>query len=289
MDTAQAGLAGGGVEIAIALSPASDAVFRARSGAPDFEGAGALWAEAAPIPEAEGDGAIMVVLDPGHGGIDPGAVRGDLTEADLMLAFARELREVLVRTGGFRVILTRNSDEFVPLDRRATSAREAGADLFLSLHADAVAEGRATGASVYTLSDTATDEAAAALAERHERGDLLAGVDLAGQDDAIAAVLMEIARLDTAPRSGALADAIVMGLELSVGDLHVTPRLQAGFSVLRAPDIPSALLELGFLSSEGDRERLASPEWQRKAAQGIANALGAWAEADGARAVLLRQ
>ncbi len=283
----------GPAAVRVDLVPATEAVFRARSGAPDD----ALWPssaqaddrDAAAAPRGRGDGPLTVVLDPGHGGIDPGAERDGLRESDLMLAFARELQEVLVRRGGYRVVLTREADVFVPLDHRISIARAAGADLFLSLHADAVAEGEARGATIYTLSDTASDAASATLAERHDRADLLAGVDLSDQDDMIATVLMELARLDTQPRSEALADAVVAGLAATVGGLHKRPRLAAGFSVLRAPDIPSVLIELGFISSAADRSRLTSPDWRARAAEGIAAAVEAWAAEDAARAALLRQ
>ncbi|MDH3264795.1 MAG: N-acetylmuramoyl-L-alanine amidase, partial [Paracoccaceae bacterium] len=276
----------GGAVIEVRLDPVDEQGFRAASGLP--EGAGWGTDATAVLPPApRGEGPLTVVLDPGHGGIDPGAERDEITEAALMLTFARELEEVLIRAG-FRVALTRASDAFVPLDSRTSRARAAKADVFLSLHADALAEGRATGATVYTLSETASDEAAAALAERHDRADLLAGVDLTGQDDVIAGVLMDIARLDIQPRSEALADAIVEGLAESVGGLHKRPRLAAGFSVLRAPDIPSVLIELGFLSSATDRDRLASPEWRAGAAEGIRDALQSWTAADAARAELVR-
>lgn len=277
--------AGGGARLDLRLDPAGEATFRAASGAPQDP----VWTvRIPPAPAPQRDGPLTVVLDPGHGGLDPGAEGAGVTEAELMLIFARELKEELVRAG-FGVVLTRSEDVFVPLDARISRARAAGADVFLSLHADAVPEGRAIGATVYTLSETATDEASAALAERHDRADLLAGVDLSGHDDVIADVLMDIARIDTAPRSAALADAIVAGLDASVGGLHKRPRLEAGFSVLRAPDIPSVLVELGFISSPEDRDRLSSAEWRRRAAQGIAGAISDWHGADAARASLLRQ
>jgi N-acetylmuramoyl-L-alanine amidase len=277
----------GHASIEVRLDPVAEHRFRALSGV----AGGSDWgtdAVAAAAPAPRGEGALTVVLDPGHGGIDPGAESGELAEAALMLAFARQLEAELIRAG-FRVALTRTEDVFVPLDARMTRARAAKADVFLSLHADALAEGRATGATVYTLSETASDEAAAALAERHDRADLLAGVDLAGQDDVIAEVLMDLARLDTGPRSEALADAIVEGLGRSVGGLHKRPRLAGGFSVLRAPDIPSVLIELGFLSSEVDRDRLNSPEWRDRAAEGIVAALQSWVAADVARTALVRR
>jgi N-acetylmuramoyl-L-alanine amidase len=151
----------------------------------------------------EGSGAVVVVLDPGHGGIDPGAERDGQTEAKLMLTFARELKEALLRDGRFKVVMTRDDDVFVPLETRMSLARAAGATVFLSLHADALAEGEAQGATVYTLSDEATDEAAQALAERHDRDDLLAGLDLSAQDDLVVTVLMDMARTETAPQNAA--------------------------------------------------------------------------------------
>ena len=148
--------------------------------------------------------------------------------------------------------------------------------MFLSLHADAIAEGRASGATIYTLSDTASDEASRKLAERHDRDDLLAGVDLSAQDDVVAGVLMDLARAETGPRSDRLADALVAGLGATVG-LHKRPHLQADFSVLKSPDSPSALIELGFLSSDKDRARLNDPAWRARAQAGIRDALTAWA------------
>ncbi|MFC7704954.1 N-acetylmuramoyl-L-alanine amidase [Plastorhodobacter daqingensis] len=240
-------------------------------------------------PRQRGEGPLVVVLDPGHGGIDPGAERGGLREADLMLTFARELKEYLLRAGGFRVVLTRDEDAFVPLEARASIARAAGADVFLSLHADALADGDATGATIYTLSDEASDSASAALAERHDRDDLLAGVDLSGHDDLVADVLMSLARTETQPRSEALADALVAGIAARAGPMHKRPRLHAGFSVLRSPDIPSVLIELGFMSNDEDLARLRSPSWRAQTADGIVQALKGWAAADAAQAGLLRR
>jgi len=271
---------------------ASDAeAFASRVGAPQSEiwGLPQIAKVAAPIKRRTGGGPLVVVLDPGHGGIDPGAQTGGPSEAELMLSFARELKEVLTRAGGFSVVLTRTEDAFVPLETRVSIARAAGADVFISLHADTLSEGRAAGATVYTLSDTATDEASAKLAERHERSDLLAGVDLAGQDDVIAGVLMDLARLDTAPRADKLADQLVAGLKAAIGKMHKRPRQSASFSVLKAPDIPSVLIELGFLSNPGDLKNLSSPEWRAKAADGIRAALGTWAVNDAAEAQLIRQ
>ncbi len=236
-----------------------------------------------------GDRPLVIVLDPGHGGFDPGAQNGGFSEAVLMLTFARELREKLVRAGPYEVILTRNADTFVPLPERVAIARRAGADAFLSLHADALVEGRATGATVYTLSAEGSDTASEVLAERLDRADLLAGVDLSGAEDAVAVALMDLARTETTPRSEALADHMVRGLDAALGAMHKRPRLRADFSVLRAPDIPSVLVELGFLSSDDDLQNLLNPDWRDQAANGILAALEAWALDDAAQAGLVRQ
>ena len=235
-----------------------------------------------------GDAPLVVVIDPGHGGIDPGAEAEGMTEAHVILTFARELAERL-RRAGMTVILTREDDVFVPLETRVSVARAAGADLFLSLHADALAEGTATGATVYTLDGAARDEASARLAERHDRADLLAGVDLQGHDDEVAGVLMDLARAETTPRSDRLAADLAAAIGAAKLKMHRHPLQSAEFSVLKAADIPSVLLEVGFLSSAKDRARLIDPVW-RDAMQGaILQALSDWQAADAAEARLLRQ
>jgi N-acetylmuramoyl-L-alanine amidase len=212
----------GQAALKIVLELVSDDEFSSSAGAPDMVG----WRNtpAAQVAKARmrqsGDGDITVVIDAGHGGIDPGAEHGDDTEKDLMLAMARELKDALLRAGRFNVILTREDDIFVPLETRVAIARHAEADLFLSLHADALGQGQATGATVYTLSETASDEASAALAERHDREDLLAGVDLSGQDDTIAGILMDLAWLENQPRSDAVANAIVLAFDQAGIALH---------------------------------------------------------------------
>lgn len=282
---------GAGAVVRVTLQEVTPEAFAAGSGVPES----ALFALPEPVaelPQARtrptGDRPVVVALDPGHGGIDPGAERGGAVEADLMLRFARELREVLIRAG-FEVVLTREADIFVPLEMRLSLARAGGADLFISLHADSLSEGRASGATVYTLAETASDIASEKLAERHDRADLLAGIDLTDQDDVVAGVLMDMARLETAPRADRLADALVAGLQSNVGRMHKRPRLEASFSVLKAADIPSVLLELGFLSSDHDLENLLSPDWRARAALGVRDAIRVWAAEDAAEAALLRQ
>lgn len=285
MDTAA-----GGAVVTVTLAAVSQAVFAATVSPADVAG----WdlGKPAAVERAKrrqtGEAPLVVVLDPGHGGIDPGAERDGQSEAGLMLTFSRSLREALVRAG-MTVVMTREQDAFVPLETRISVARAAGADAFLSLHADAIAEGVARGATVYTLSDTATDAASEALAERHDRADLLAGVDLSGQDDLIAGVLMDMARVETGPRADRLADALVGAIKQAKLDMHKRPRLGAAFSVLKSPDIPSVLLELGFLSSARDMANLQDTGWRDRMVGAIVSALQTWAVADAAEAVLLRQ
>ncbi len=274
----------------VVLAATSTLEFSEKAGAPAAENFGKPVQMSAPGKMRQrGEGPLVVVLDPGHGGIDPGAERDGVVEADLVLAFARELREVLLRSGGFDVVLTRDDNGFVSLEERVTIARRAGADVFISLHADALAHGRATGATVYTLSKEASDVASEKLAERHDRADLLAGVDLANQDDEVALVLMDLARTETAPRAEALADALVEGIHSATGSLYKSPRMQAGFSVLKAPDIPSVLVELGFMSSPKDLQRMTSPEWRAQAAEGMRDALQYWTLQDAASADRIRK
>ena len=205
-----------------------------------------------------------------------------------MLTFARALKELLIRDGGFRVVMTREEDVFVPLETRISIARAAGAHVFLSLHADALAEGEAVGATIYTLSEEASDEAARALAERHDRDDLLSGIDLTQQDDLVATVLMDMARTETRPRIDRLALNLREAISGAGLKMHRHPVQQASFSVLKSPDIPSVLIELGFLSSASDLERLIDGEWRAKMARAIRDALKAWAAQDAALLALVR-
>ena len=263
--------------------------FAAQAGVPDLPGWDLPAATPVPVAPQADEGVLRVVLDPGHGGIDPGAEVDGTREKELMLTFARELREVLLRAGGFEVVLTRDADEFVSLERRVALAHRAGADVFLSLHADALTGARARGASVYTLSDSASDAASAALAERHNRADILAGVDLSGKDDVVADVLMDLARMETQPRADHLAGVLLDAFRAVDLPLLSRPQRHAGFSVLKAPDIPSVLIEFGFLSSPRDLKNLRDAEWRARVAETLRDALGLWRDADAARAGLVRQ
>ena len=274
----------GAVAVRLTLAPASPADFAAKAAEPEPAG----WAlpepaAFAPVPP-RGEGPLIVVLDPGHGGIDPGAERDETSEARLMMVFARELKEVLLRDGGFKVALTREEDVFVPLETRISLAHQVGAQVFLSLHADALSEGEAVGATVYTLADEASDEASATLAERHNRDDLLAGIDLSQQDDVVVQVLMDMARTETQPRTARLAEALVGAIKRADVRMHRHPQQEGAFSVLKSPDIPSVLLELGFLSSSSDMARLGDRDWRFRMAGAIRDGLKAWAAEDAARA-----
>lgn len=274
-----------GALLRVTVSRASDDAFRAASGRP---ASSVVLQRVAPSTSGDPD-AFTVVIDPGHGGVDPGAERGGVVEADLMLVMARELRDALRRATDFEVYLTREEDAFVSLPARAGLARQLRADAFVSLHADALEEGYAEGATIYTLAETATDAASALLAERHNRADIIAGVNLDGQDDEIARILLELARAETTPRSERLAVAFERALARGGARLNTNPRRAADFAVLRSADVPSVLVEVGFLSSEKDRIELQSPEKRGRIIQGLVEGLSRWAEQDAAERALLRQ
>jgi N-acetylmuramoyl-L-alanine amidase len=237
---------------------------------------GVLPDTAPPARDPRDDGRFVVAIDPGHGGIDPGAERAGVTEADLMLALGLELAAAL-EGAGMEAVLTRGEDVFVPLQERMTRARAGGADVLLSLHADALEEDAARGASVYTLTQEAVDTASGRMVERHEGGDLIAGLDLRGEGDEVATALMDLAREGTVPRSERLAGALAREIAEAGAAVNGRPLRQANLAVLAAADFPSVLLESGFLSDAADRQRLASPEGRAALVRGIVAALEAWA------------
>ena len=268
---AEAAMARGqdGVNLTVLLRPVSAQEFSARAGAPPDPGWDAFGglepATATPAP----DGVLTVVIDPGHGGIDPGAERDDVREADVMLLLGQEVAQALNSVDGVRAVLTREDDTFVPLASRLTIAREAGADFFISLHADALAEDEAQGASVYTLATGGGDRAARRMVERHERGDLLAGVDLDATGDRVATVLMDLARAQTGPEGKRFADDLVRALRAAEVPVNSRPRREGQLAVLVAADFPSVLIETGFLSNSRDRALLASPAGRARIAAAI--------------------
>lgn len=277
----------GGAILNITLRTTDPETFSMASGVPESS----VWPTAQPdlVQPAVSDDRFVVVIDPGHGGIDPGAEREGLSEKNLMLDVAFELRDALIRAADVDVVLTRDRDVFVSLQNRVAQAHRARADLFLSLHADALSQGGAQGATVYTLSDEASDTATAHLAVRHNRADIIAGADLTGSDDAVTTVLLDLARLETEPRSKALAQALIQSMTASGGPMNNRPLRKAGFSVLKSADIPSVLVEVGFLSSARDLENLRNPEWRSKMVDAMARAVLEWRAQDAALRGLIRQ
>jgi len=259
-----------GADLTIVLQRTSPESFAASAGAPPDPGWDVVTGfdpkVAAELAQSE---EFVVVIDPGHGGIDPGANRGGIKEADLMLILAAELAIMLNAEKGLQAVMTRETDVFVPLTARMSFARQVGADFFVSLHADALDQNEVRGASVYTLSADGGTQAAQRSVERHERGDLLAGVDLNATEDRVAAALMDLARAQTGPEGRRIADALVASLEARGVLLNTRPRREAQFSVLAAPDIPSVLVEAGFLSNAQDRAVLATPEGRARIARAI--------------------
>ena len=275
--------------LSLLLRPASRAVYDAAAGAL-FDPRWDLPPDTLDPPRRDKPSRrLVVMLDPGHGGIDPGAENRGIKEADLMLLLARELKDTLLRTGDYDVLLTREADVFVSLEDRVRLAHQRGADVFISLHADALAHGVAHGARIFTLSDAASDAASAALAERHDRLDILSGIDLNGADDVVTDVLLDLARLETAPRARALAQSVLAGIENATGDLYKLPLQQAAFSVLKAADIPSILVEAGFLSTDQDLDNLIDPLWRAGFIAGLRDGLAAWVISDRAEATLRRR
>jgi N-acetylmuramoyl-L-alanine amidase len=215
----------------------------------------------------------VIALDPGHGGADPGTTGASGThEKTVVYAVARQLERELAATRRYRVALTRHGDRFVPLRERVARARAAKADLFISLHADAHPDRSVRGATVYTLSEGASDREAAALAAKENKADLVAGIDLRRQPDAVASVLIELTQRGTINQSRGFAGIMVDSLHRH--GVRTLPRghRHAGFAVLTAPDVPAILLELGYLSNRADERLLLNRAHHRRLARAIAAA-----------------
>lgn len=215
----------------------------------------------------------LIVIDAGHGGHDPGAANAarGLREKDVTLAIARAVRDELLREGGIRVAMTRDDDRFLVLQERYGIARRLNADLFLSIHADAADNHMARGATIYTLSETATDREAARLAARENRADILNGVDLGGKSDAISSILIDLAQRETMSRSASFAALLEREAKPLVA-FRPTPHRFAALIVLKAPDTPSVLFETGYISNDEDAAFLASRNGQDRVALGVARA-----------------
>jgi N-acetylmuramoyl-L-alanine amidase len=226
-----------------------------------------------PVPAARpGDSRRVIVIDPGHGGVDPGALGHTHHEKEIVLAAAKTLARKLEQTGRYKVVLTRDRDVFVRLRERIAIARRAGADLFMSLHADSIDDKSLRGLSVYTLSETASDAEAAQLAASENKVDIIAGIDLSDQAPEVTDILIDLAQRRTKNLSARLAAYVVEEMG------HVTPLLKrphrfAGFAVLKAPDVPAVLVELGFLSNQTDHKNLHSSAFRDKLAEGLARAV----------------
>ncbi|MEM1364287.1 MAG: N-acetylmuramoyl-L-alanine amidase [Pseudomonadota bacterium] len=229
-----------------------------------------------PQPEAE-NGDFIVVIDPGHGGIDGGAVakNGRVVEKNLTLSVARQVKAALEDMPGFEVHLTRDGDEFLRLSRRVAIARARNADLMLSIHADSLRQTDVRGATIYTLSRKASDEVSAALAEAENRADLTAGFELEQDDERVTDILIDLARLETKGFSRQYASKLLNTLKGEVRLIN-NPMRSAGFRVLKAPDVPSVLLEMGYLSNARDAEMLSDPAWQADKAQLLARSIAAY-------------
>jgi N-acetylmuramoyl-L-alanine amidase len=213
---------------------------------------------------------VVIAIDAGHGGDDPGATGAAGTrEKEITLAVARELKRLIDRQPGMSAVLTRDSDYFIPLKQRYQKAREAKADLFVSVHADAYSSGDARGSSVWMLSARgATNEAARWLEDRENRADLVGGVSLDNKDNTLAAVLLDLSQGATLEASGAVANQVLQALA-KVGPTHRGFVEKANFVVLRSPDVPSILVETAFITNPAEEKRLKSPEQREKIAKAI--------------------
>ncbi len=220
----------------------------------------------------------IIVLDPGHGGQDPGAIGySGVYEKNITLAMAKELKEILESCGKYKVYLTRNKDIFIPLRERVQIARRYEADLFLSIHADSAVNRKATGLSVYTLSETASDKEAAALAERENKADVIAGLNFAEHSKEVSDILINLAQRETMNRSSEFATFMVQEMRKSVKLVDNTHRF-AGFAVLKGPDIPAVLLEMGYLSNRNEERLLKQKDYRRKLASSTRKAMDKYFE-----------
>ncbi len=218
----------------------------------------------------------LIIIDAGHGGDDPGAIgpRGS-QEKDIVLTFAKALDDALTATGKYRVMLTRDTDQFIILHERVKIARKVKGDLFISLHADSAPDDDARGLSVYTLSEKASDAQTEALAARENKVDIIGGMDLSGEREDVADILISLAQRETRSQSALLADLLATSLGNHVRLLPNTHRF-AGFAVLKAPDIPSVLIETGFISNPAEEKLLKTKEYRQKLVGGIVGGVNSY-------------
>lgn len=228
------------------------------------------------LPQIEGPldaSRPLVVIDAGHGGKDPGAGTGDLKEKTLTLLLAEALRDALLKQGGVRVALTRSDDTYLFLGERPSIARALGADLFISIHADSTeADSGALGATVYTLSDKGSNQAAEKMAARENAADQVYGVAIKGQSSEVSAALIDLAQRQTQARSEQFAELILREGQGEMPFKETEPQ-SAAFAVLKSPDVPSVLFETGYINNSSDVARLMSPAGRLTFAQTIARAI----------------
>ncbi|MBT5414433.1 MAG: N-acetylmuramoyl-L-alanine amidase [Rhodospirillaceae bacterium] len=230
-----------------------------------------------PVPDmgkaAARVGPRVVVIDPGHGGVDPGAIgHGGTREKAIALAAALEIKEQLEATGRYKAIMTRDRDIFIRLRDRVALARDAGADLFISIHADSIGSAKVKGASVYTLSENASDKEAEKLAAKENKADIIAGVNLAQENPEVTDILIDLAQRESMNEGARFANMLIGELRRATGTLQKSHRF-AGFAVLKAPDVPSVLLEMGYLSNPTEEKNLKSKAHRRKLAVAIVQAI----------------
>jgi N-acetylmuramoyl-L-alanine amidase len=239
--------------------------------------AAAAAAAAPPKPAEPPDPRPVVVIDPGHGGIDNGTLAGGESEKSLVLGFGLALRDRIEKSGKYRVVMTRTDDTFIPLADRVKIARNQSAALFVSIHADALPrrEGDAQGATIYTLSDKASDAEAERLAEAENKADAIGGVNLTEEPVEVADILIDLAQRETRTFSNRFA-RLLMGEMKNTVRMHKHPLKSAGFKVLKAPDVPSVLIELGYVSNKGDLEHLVSENWRSRTVGSMAQAIDAF-------------
>jgi N-acetylmuramoyl-L-alanine amidase len=239
----------------------------------------AMKAAAEPRPADAVDLRPVVVIDPGHGGVDNGtqAGGGENNEKDLVLGFGLALRDRIEKSGKYRVVMTREDDTFIPLADRVRIARNQSAALFVSIHADALprGEGDAQGATIYTLSDRASDSEAERLAEVENKADAIGGVNLTEEPTEVADILIDLARRETRAFSNRFA-RLLMGEMKTTARMHKHPLKSAGFKVLKAPDVPSVLVELGYVSNKDDLEHLLSENWRARIVGSMGQAIDAF-------------
>jgi N-acetylmuramoyl-L-alanine amidase len=232
---------------------------------------------APPKPAAAPDLRPVIVIDPGHGGIDNGTQASGTTEKELVLGFGLALRDRIEKSGKYRVVMTRTDDTFIPLADRVKAARAQSAALFVSIHADALPrrEGDAQGATIYTLSDKASDAEAERLADMENKADAIGGVNLTEEPTEVADILIDLAQRETRTFSNRFA-RLLMGEMKTTVRMHKHPLKSAGFKVLKAPDVPSVLIELGYVSNKGDLEHLVSEDWRSRTVGSMAQAIDAF-------------